>query len=146
MSLPIARTSSRLGSASVLPEAGASLDPVLPLPEPPEADLPEQHRQVPRAGQRLGEGATSEVYLARDEFARPRRGHQARHAGGILPDSREGQHYQQHFFASRGGAGGQACSTRTWCSIFDAVFDAPVEPYLVMEYVPGPTLRRFCRA
>ena len=29
--------------------------------------------------------------------------------------------------------------------IFDAVAD-PSEPYLVMEYVPGVTLRRFCRA
>jgi serine/threonine protein kinase len=28
--------------------------------------------------------------------------------------------------------------------IFDAVAD-PEAPYLVMEYVPGVTLRRFCR-
>jgi serine/threonine protein kinase len=43
----------------------------------------------------------------------------------------------------RGGAGGPLQHPNV-VQIFDAV-DDPAQPYLVMEYVPGVTLRRFCR-
>ncbi len=108
---------------------------------PAEADLPEQIGKY-RVLAKLGEGATSEVFLARDEF-RDQNVAIKRVRGGILPDSREG-HFQQHFFAAEAALVGRLQHPNV-VRIFDAVFDAPV-PYLVMEYVPGPTLRRFCRA
>ncbi|EHR69706.1 serine/threonine protein kinase [Burkholderiales bacterium JOSHI_001] len=140
MSLPIARTQSRLGSASVLPATGASLGPSLPLPEPPEADLPERIGKY-RVLQRLGEGATSEVFLAHDDFAD--RDVAIKRSHRPLLDDAQDQHYQQRFFASEAALVGKLQHPNV-VQIFDAVPD-PVEPYLVMEYVPGVTLRRFCR-
>ncbi|MFO1273051.1 MAG: serine/threonine-protein kinase [Rubrivivax sp.] len=108
---------------------------------PADAELPEQIGKY-RVLAKLGEGATSEVFLARDEF-RDQNVAIKRVRTGILPDSREG-HFQQHFFAAEAALVGRLQHPNV-VRILDAVFDAPV-PYLVMEYVPGPTLRRFCRA
>ena len=91
---------------------------------------------------RLGEGATSEVFLARDEFNQ-RDVAIKRVRVAQAHDSAEG-HFQQHFFAAEAALVGRLQHPNV-VRIFDAVFDAPA-PYLVMEYVPGPTLRRFCRA
>ena len=91
---------------------------------------------------RLGEGATSEVFLARDEF------HQRdvaikRVRPGLAQDSAEGR-FQQHFFAAEAALVGRLQHPNV-VQIHDAVEDAEA-PYLVMEYVDGVTLRRFCRA
>ena len=101
-----------------------------------------QHIGKYRVISKLGEGATSEVFLARDVFRNVdvaiKRVRQ-----GMLSDSRE-HHFQQHFFAAEAALAGRLQHPNV-VHIFDAVFAAPA-PYLVMEYVPGPTLSRFCRA
>jgi serine/threonine protein kinase len=95
-----------------------------------------------RVVRKLGEGATSEVFLAHDPFndvdvaiKRVRT--------GLLADSRE-SHFQQRFFAAEAALVGRLHHPNV-VEILDAVADAEA-PYLVMEYVDGGTLRRFCRA
>ena len=91
---------------------------------------------------KLGEGATSEVFLAHDPFNN-RKVAIKRVRGGLLVDSRE-QHFQQRFFAAEAALVGQLQHPNV-VQIHDAVADAEA-PYLVMEHVDGVTLRRFCRA
>ncbi len=91
---------------------------------------------------KLGEGATSEVFLAHDPF----RGHDVavkRVRPSTLVDAREA-HFQRRFFAAEAALVGQLQHPNV-VQILDAVSDDEL-PYLVMEYVPGTTLRRFCRA
>jgi serine/threonine protein kinase len=108
---------------------------------PPSTQLPTQIGKY-EVRARLGEGATSEVFLARDPF------HQRdvaikRVRAGLALDTPEG-HFQQHFFAAEAALVGRLQHPNV-VQLYDAVED-PVAPYLVMEYVPGGTLRRFCRA
>ncbi|MFY9511228.1 MAG: serine/threonine-protein kinase [Rubrivivax sp.] len=107
----------------------------------PGAELPAQIGKY-RVLAKLGEGATSEVFLARDDFhgvevaiKRVRR--------AVLADSRE-SHFQQRFFAAEAALVGRLQHPNV-VRILDAVSDVDA-PYLVMEFVPGSTLRRFCRA
>ena len=91
---------------------------------------------------RLGEGATSEVFLARDEF------HQRdvaikRVRCGAVNDPNDGRFFER-FFAAEAALVGRLQHPNV-VQIFDAVAD-PNEPYLVMEYVSGHTLRQYCRA
>lgn len=108
---------------------------------PGAPDLPAQIGKYPVLA-RLGEGATSEVFLARDEF-RGRDVAIKRVRLGLLPDSQEA-HFQRRFFAAEAALVGRLTHPNV-VQIYDAVFDE-AEPYLVMEYVNGVTLRRFCRA
>ena len=90
----------------------------------------------------LGEGATSEVFLAHDQF----RGQDVaikRVRPGLAADSPEA-HYSGHFFAAEAALVGRLQHPNV-VHLLDAVNELP-SPYLVMEYVPGVTLRRFCRA
>ena len=90
---------------------------------------------------RLGEGATSEVFLADDDFQQRLVAiKQVRAATG--GDSIE-NHYRERFFAAEAALVGKLQHPNV-VKIFDAVADA-AQPYLVMEYVPGDTLRRFCQ-
>jgi serine/threonine protein kinase len=91
---------------------------------------------------KLGEGATSEVFLAHDAF-NARDVAIKRVRAGLAKDTPEG-HFQQHFFAAEAALVGRLQHPNV-VQIFDAVEDAEL-PYLVMEYVPGATLRRYCRA
>jgi tRNA A-37 threonylcarbamoyl transferase component Bud32 len=91
---------------------------------------------------KLGEGATSEVFLAHDPFNN-RKVAIKRVRGGMLADSRE-LHFLQRFFAAEAALVGQLQHPNV-VQIHDAVADAEA-PYLVMEHVDGVTLRRFCRA
>jgi tRNA A-37 threonylcarbamoyl transferase component Bud32 len=102
-------------------------------------DLP-SHIGKYRVLSRLGEGATSEVFLARDEF---RNADVAikRLRQGVLDDD---ERLSAAFFASEAALAGRLHHPNV-VQIMDAVSDGP-SPYLVMEYVPGLTLRRFCRA
>jgi serine/threonine protein kinase len=113
-----------------------------PLPSrPTAAELPSQIGKYPVLA-RLGEGATSEVFLARDEF----RGVDVaikRVRLGLMHDSRE-LHFQRRFFAAEAALVGRLNHPNV-VQMYDAVFD-DAAPYLVMEYVDGVTLRRFCRA
>jgi len=54
----------------------------------------------------------------------------------------DGTHYYERFFAAEAALVGRLSHPNV-VQIFDAVAD-PVQPYLVMEYVPGTTLRSFC--
>lgn len=91
---------------------------------------------------KIGEGATSEVFLARDGF-RERDVAIKRVRSGQVFDSRVG-HFQAHFFAAEAALVGRLQHPNV-VQIYDAVPDTEGS-YLVMEYVPGITLRRFCRA
>jgi len=91
---------------------------------------------------KIGEGATSEVFLAHDPF----RNHDVaikRVRAGQLADTRDA-HFQQRFFAAEAALVGRLQHPNV-VLILDAVADAEA-PYLVMEYVAGSTLRPFCRA
>ena len=120
-----------------------SARPLTDPPPPPEtpAGLPTQIGKY-RIKAKLGEGATSEVFLAYDSF----RGVDVaikRVRLGLLSDERE-RHYQQRFFAAEAALVGHLHHPNV-VEILDAVADDDA-PYLVMEYVPGVTLRRYCRA
>jgi len=91
---------------------------------------------------RLGEGATSEVFLAHDDF-NDRQVAIKRVREASLGDGLESR-YRAHFFAAEAALAGKLQHPNV-VQIYDAVEDAAA-PYLVMEYVPGVTLRRFCRA
>lgn len=91
----------------------------------------------------LGEGATSIVFRARDEF----RGRDvaikcvSAQAAASAGDSTSA-HYYGRFFAAEAALVGRLSHPNV-VQIFDAVAD-PEQPYLVMEYVPGTTLRTHC--
>ncbi|MCW7538869.1 serine/threonine-protein kinase [Aquabacterium sp. A7-Y] len=95
-----------------------------------------------RVLRRLGEGATSEVFLCRDEF-HDREVAVKRVRESALRDPVDGRYYSR-FFAAEAALVGRLQHPHV-VQIFDAV-EAPGEQYLVMEYVPGSTLRRYCRA
>jgi serine/threonine protein kinase len=90
---------------------------------------------------RLGEGATSEVFLCRDEFFQ-RNVALKRVRSSALMDAVDGPVYAR-FFAAEAALVGRLQHPNV-VQIFDAVAD-PTAPYLVMEYVPGTTLKAFCR-
>jgi tRNA A-37 threonylcarbamoyl transferase component Bud32 len=107
--------------------------------EPDTEGLPAQIGKY-KVRSRIGHGATSEVFLAHDAFMgvdvavkRLRR--------GVLGTAREAN-VQQHFFAAEAALVGRLLHPNI-VRIYDAVADGD-PPYVVMEYVPGGTLRRFC--
>jgi eukaryotic-like serine/threonine-protein kinase len=124
------RMSSHGSSAS---SPAADFDPATSLP----ANIGRYHIRA-----RLGSGATSEVFLAHDDF-RQMDVAIKRMRYDLAADEREG-HYQRRFFAAEAALAGQLQHPNV-VQIIDAVEDE-FAPYLVMEYVPGVTLRRFCRA
>ena len=111
-------------------------------------DLPHDSSGVPamigkyRVLRRLGEGATSEVFLAHDDFL-GRDVAIKRVRAAAVGDPIDGRFFER-FFAAEAALVGQLKHPNV-VQIFDAVPD-PSEPYLVMEYVPGSTLRPYCRA
>ena len=122
--------------------AAAAVDLPVPVPAPwvESRPLPAQIGKY-RVLRRLGEGATSEVFLCRDEFhgrdvaikrVRPP-------AGADAVEAR----YNERFFAAEAALVGRLQHPNV-VKLFDAVEDAD-GGYLVMEYVPGSTLRPFCR-
>jgi eukaryotic-like serine/threonine-protein kinase len=116
----------------------------LPAPLPSESTaLPAQIGKY-RVLSKLGEGATSEVFLCRDEFGdRDVAVKQAR--SGSLDESADGQggRHAERFFAAEAALVGRLKHPNV-VQIYDAVPD-PAQPYLVMEYVAGSTLRPYCR-
>ena len=89
----------------------------------------------------LGEGATSDVFLGHDDFNdRPVAIKRVRPSA--LSDRQAGTQ-QAHFFAAEAALVGQLHHPNV-VQIYDAVPDDK-GPYVVMEYVPGTTLREFCR-
>lgn len=106
-----------------------------------QADLPAQIGKY-RVLRRLGDGATSEVFLCHDDFnQRPVAIKRVRH----LPEGDPmGGRYSERFFAAEAALVGRLQHPNV-VQILDAVPD-PAQPYLVMEYVAGGTLREWCRA
>ena len=94
-----------------------------------------------RVIRKLGEGATSEVFLCRDDF-HDRDVALKRVRSTALGDAVDGPVYAR-FFAAEAALVGRLQHPNV-VQIYDAVAD-PVAPYVVMEYVPGTTLRGFCR-
>jgi eukaryotic-like serine/threonine-protein kinase len=111
-------------------------------PIKPEPALPASIGKY-RVKAKVGEGATSEVFLAHDPF-RECNVAIKRVRNSALPDSRE-NHFQRRFFAAEAALVGRLQHPNV-VQILDAVDDPDGSPYLVMEYVSGVTLRRFCRA
>ncbi|MFT3663662.1 serine/threonine-protein kinase [Piscinibacter sp.] len=112
-----------------------------PTPDPTSLDLPLLIGKY-RVLKKLGEGATSEVFLCHDDFqdmdvaikrVRP----------AALGDTQDARFFER-FFAAEAALVGRLKHPNV-VQIFDAVADS-AEPYLVMEYVAGNTLRPYCRA
>lgn len=124
-----------------------------PAPPPTLTDTPTDPGLPTHIGRyevrsRLGAGATSEVFLAHDPFHdRPvaiKRVRPAMLAGEHNGDSGPEGRYYERFFAAEAALVGRLQHPNV-VQIYDAVAD-PQAPYLVMEVVPGVTLRRYCRA
>ena len=124
-------------TAPLLSPRSTTVDSSVSITQPP---LPTQIGKY-RVLRRLGEGATSDVFLARDEF-RQRDVAIKRVRASVMPDSHD-SHYIERFFAAEAALVGRLQHPNV-VQIYDAVADA-AEPYLVMEYVDGVTLRRYCR-
>ncbi|HSI57102.1 MAG TPA: serine/threonine-protein kinase [Ideonella sp.] len=104
------------------------------------SDVPEAIGKY-RVLRKLGEGATSDVYLARDDFhQREVAIKRARPGSGRSASDR---HFASRFFAAEAALVGRLNHPNV-VQIHDAV-EHPTAPYLVMEYVPGVTLRAFCQ-
>lgn len=107
----------------------------------PEPGLPQQIGKY-RVLRRLGEGATSDVFLCYDDFNR-REVAIKRVRPSAIADAQD-DHFSARFFAAEAALVGRLQHPNV-VQILDAVED-PVSPYLVMEYVSGSTLRPYCRA
>ena len=105
------------------------------------ADLPEQIGKY-RVLRRLGEGATSDVFLAMDDFKGQEvaiKRMRAWSGGGPAEEDT----LSIRFFAAEAALAGRLQHPNV-VQILDAVQDGDL-PYLVMEYVHGVTLKHFCR-
>ena len=105
---------------------------------------PELPRQIGRYRvlERLGEGSTSEVFLAHDGF----RGRDVAIKRLRLEPGGQGidAHHASRFFAAEAALVGRLEHPNV-VQLLDASLEGP-EPYLVMEHVPGHTLKHFCRS
>ncbi len=116
-----------------------SSDPVVTTVPMARSGLP-THIGKYMVQRRLGEGATSEVFLAHDDFHH--RDVAIKLARDKAGQSALEQRFSSRFFAAEAELVGRLNHPNV-VQIFDAVND-PVAPYLVMEHVPGVTLREFC--
>ncbi len=110
--------------------------PTMTLPPPATVQIGKY-----RVLRKLGEGATSEVFLCRDDF-NDREVAVKRVRASALADVSNAM-LMTRFFAAEAALVGRLQHPNV-VQIFDAVAD-PAEPYVVMEYVPGTTLRAYCR-
>lgn len=90
--------------------------------------------------QKLGEGATSTVYLAHDPFANREVAIKAIFPE-VLKDKERGRMYR-HLLLNEASLAGKLMHPHI-VQIFDAVLDDE-QSYIVMEYVAGGTLEPFC--
>lgn len=97
-----------------------------------------------RVLRRLGEGATSDVFLGRDDFHDVEVAIKRVRAWALTSRSGPGEQFPFRFYAAEAALAGRLQHPNV-VQILDAVPDE-VAPYLVMEYVPGVTLKHFCRS
>jgi serine/threonine protein kinase len=108
--------------------------------DPPPGDLPLAiGKYIVKA--RLGDGSTSEVFHAYDSFQQREVAIKRLRLG--LNTAAVDVHFWERFFAAEAALVGRLNHPNV-VQLYDAVSDDRV-PYLVMEYVPGVTLRDFCR-
>jgi len=113
-----------------------------------DATVRETHEDLPssigkyRVSGRLGDGATSEVFKAFDEFNK--RDVAIKRLRLSQETDAVDAHFWSRFFAAEAALVGRLNHPNV-VQLYDAVSDDRV-PYLVMEYVPGVTLRDFCRS
>jgi serine/threonine protein kinase len=105
-------------------------------------DLP-RHIGRYRVVSRLGEGATSEVFLAHDDFHDRQVAIKRLRPGVVEGAAEDGDRFAGAFFAAEAALVGRLQHPNV-VQILDAAATG-ASPYLVMEYVPGVTLRRHCR-
>ncbi|MFG6468068.1 serine/threonine-protein kinase [Roseateles sp. BYS87W] len=108
----------------------------------PAEDLP-SHIGRYQVIRRLGEGATSDVFLARDPFQGQEVAIKRLRAWAPPPDAPSSD-FSNRFFSAEAALAGRLHHPNV-VSILDAVSEEAA-PYLVMEYVPGVTLKHFCRS
>jgi serine/threonine protein kinase len=118
------------------------MSPIPPMNAPDSLSGPQQIGKY-RVIRKLGEGATSEVFLCRDDFHDRDVAVKRVRAGALDEASEGGTHMHARFFAAEAALVGRLQHPNV-VQIYDAVAD-PVEPYVVMEYVGGTTLRPYCR-
>ena len=117
------------------------------LAEPQPADIAIEPNELPvqigkyRVLRKLGEGATSEVFLCHDDFND--RDVAVKRVRVLSSDPVDGR-YSERFFKAEAALVGRLHHPNV-VQIYDAVVD-PEGAYLVMEYVNGNTLRPYCRA
>ncbi len=92
--------------------------------------------------QKLGEGATSTVFLGYDEFAKRDVAIKVIFPE-VLKDREKGRLYR-HLLVNEASLAGKLLHPHI-VQIYDAVIDDD-QSYIVMEYVPGGTLEQFCSA
>lgn len=109
----------------------------------PQGELP-AHIGKYKVVRRLGEGATADVYLCHDPFKNQDVAIKQVRAWGDSSRSGDAVKLRDHFFAAEASLAGRLVHPNV-VQILDAVFDDDA-PYLVMEFVPGQTLKHFCRA
>lgn len=117
----------------------------MPRVTAPADDLP-PHIGRYQVLRRLGEGATSDVFLARDPF----QGIEVavkRMRAWAPPADAPGSDFSSRFFSAEAALAGRLHHPNV-VAILDAVAaeETGEPPYLVMEYVPGLTLKHFCRS
>lgn len=105
-----------------------------------DADLPAQIGKY-RVLRRLGEGATSDVFLAMDDFRGQQVAIKRLRARGLAASE---EAMSNRFFAAEAALAGRLQHPNV-VQILDAVQDGSA-PYLVMEFVHGVTLKAFCRS
>ncbi len=102
-------------------------------------DTPEKIDKYP-VRRRLGAGATSTVYLADDPFLERQVAIKVAYADALQDDA-QGHRYKKIFLTEASLAG--KLHHPHIASIYDAVADSD-HRYLVVEYVPGGTLEKYC--
>lgn len=127
--------------------AESRLRPAMSDSSPSPADLALEIPELPvqigkyRVLRKLGEGATSEVFLCHDDFHE--RDVAIKRVRVLSGDPVDGR-YSERFFNAEAALVGRLKHPNV-VQIYDAVLD-PDGAYLVMEYVNGSTLRPYCRA
>lgn len=118
----------------------------MPRVTAPADDLP-AHIGRYQVLKRLGEGATSDVFLARDPFqgeGGEREVAIKRMRAWAQPADAPAGDFSNRFFSAEAALAGRLHHPNV-VAILDAVAEDSA-PYLVMEYVPGVTLKHFCRS